>query len=524
MKKSIVLLCSLALLMILVFALPEAAMAYTGAGTAADPYQISSEADLRHLASDVNGGIDYSGTYFEMTGNIALTSAWTPIGTYAHKFKGNFGGGSYTVSGISITATADYQGLFGYADGATLSNLIVSGSVTTTKGGSGGLAAFCSGSTIENCTSTVSVTVTESHSGGLIGSCNGCTVKNCAADCTVTGYGKIGALIGCCSNNTEVSECHSSGTVNCSYHTGFGATFGGLVGLFSNSVCSDCYSTAKVEAAADGIRAAGGLIGGSEYSTITCCYATGDVLLMDGSKTYTNTIDAGGFIGRSGGSTLNKCYATGKVESVNRAGGFLGRDIDYAGGDFSTFMNCYARGATYVTTGIAGGFAGELQSLSKVSNCYSAGAVTGSTSYIGGFVGNPEGASFASSYFDQTIAGREAAGVDGTTGSAVYTGVTPLTTENMQGTDTLTSSLKMILLAAGDGEGEWLANENDYPTLTKGSPKSHSSSNTPASTVSAVYDPPTMGDPSAPMWILCAAAAASLGCLCLMLRRRKLRV
>ena len=52
---------------------------WTGSGTEADPYVITTEAELNKLATNVNSGTVYSGKYFKLGASITVTD-WTPIG------------------------------------------------------------------------------------------------------------------------------------------------------------------------------------------------------------------------------------------------------------------------------------------------------------------------------------------------------------------------------------------------------------------------------------------------------------
>ena len=74
----------LAMLLVLVMALGVTTTAWaenewTGSGTEADPYVITTEAGLKKLATDVNSGTVYSGNYFKLGKSITVTD-WTPIG------------------------------------------------------------------------------------------------------------------------------------------------------------------------------------------------------------------------------------------------------------------------------------------------------------------------------------------------------------------------------------------------------------------------------------------------------------
>lgn len=66
---------------------------------------------------------DMNGNY-QMVENMTLDleGAWTPIGTKDNPFMGTFDGNGLVVSNMSVEG-GDYQGLFGYLDGATIKNI-----------------------------------------------------------------------------------------------------------------------------------------------------------------------------------------------------------------------------------------------------------------------------------------------------------------------------------------------------------------------------------------------------------------
>ena len=124
------------------------AVGWTGSGTVGDPYQITTDANLALLATNVNAGTTYSGVYFKLMNDISLSgyANWTPIGSVTTlsptfsgtPFSGNFNGNSQTISGMTISITAATTqggfGIFGCVSATgTVSNLNVSGvSVTLT--------------------------------------------------------------------------------------------------------------------------------------------------------------------------------------------------------------------------------------------------------------------------------------------------------------------------------------------------------------------------------------------------------
>ena len=105
-SRIIVLICAFALVCGISFTLldnrlrlyNDNILAWSGQGTSSSPYLLSSSSDLTTLASNVNSGNSYQGSYFKLNNNITFTSSsWTPIGTGTSPFSGNFDGQDYTI-------------------------------------------------------------------------------------------------------------------------------------------------------------------------------------------------------------------------------------------------------------------------------------------------------------------------------------------------------------------------------------------------------------------------------------------
>ena len=228
-----------------------------GTGTESDPYQISNGAELAYLAQQVNGGTTYAGSFFTLTADIQLNNdavptsgnQWTPIGKPGKfrkppiPFSGAFDGQGHTVSGLYIESAATCQGLFGYiGTGATVQNLIVTGTVSVNSNIAGGIAGKVeTGVTVTDCgfRGTVSALA---YVGGIVGNCAG-TVINCYNLGSVSGIqdsplNVAGGIVGNGSGAT-VSNCYNFGTVNAE---GSG-TAGGIVG---SGTAQNCYYLCKV--------------------------------------------------------------------------------------------------------------------------------------------------------------------------------------------------------------------------------------------------------------------------------------
>ena len=308
---------------------------------------------------------------------------WIPLGAWGvSSFTGTFDGQGHTISGITISRAAGYQGLFGVVTNSgvgpntVIQNLIltdvdVSGSafiggligyathqnteVTNckvygaVKGTSlcvGLLCGVCSqGVTFTDCFSqgTAQGTSGDDKIGGLIGNCNiGITVTGCGSICDVSlGSSSVGGLIGNL-NQSELSYSYAKGTVSGEYYVG------GLVGYCLDSDISYCAAYGNVSSASSGNI--GGLVGTATTTTsgvnILYCYAKGSV---SAAGTW-----SGGLIGlgEAVNSTLvvGQCYASGAVTGVNKTGGLIG---DVTGVNLSV-DGCFAANFVSGATGVGG--------------------------------------------------------------------------------------------------------------------------------------------------------------------------
>ncbi len=293
--------CRLSGLVVLVIA--ALACAFNGGnGTAANPYQIATR---QHLEA-VNNNL---AAHYILLNDIDLagvTYTQAVIGTT--QFTGSFNGKGFVVKNLTITAaSAEYLGLFGYCNsGASISNVAVE-------------------------------------------------------DCNISGYRYVGGLVGYIgsNSNTKITNCYTTGNINCSY-----SNAGGLVGRKeggSQGFITNCYSTANVS----GSLSIGGLVGGHLSSgIITNCYATGSVSGASGA--------IGGLVGNNGnageGVILNS-YATGSVSGTDNVGGLVGSNAGV------------------------------------VKNCYSTGFVSGSSS-IGGLIGSGVFGIAINSFWDIDTSGQ----------------------------------------------------------------------------------------------------------------------
>lgn len=284
-----------------------------------------------------NMDLDLAGDYV-LGGNIdASGAAFTPVGDNVSPFTGTLALAGYTITGLNMSIADDYNGLFGYTDGATISNGTLADFDITGEDRTGTLIGAAVDTTISDITVTGAIVVGQDYTGGMAGYLYNCTTTDCSVAGTVTS--------------------DPAGSWN----------YGGYAGYIGGgSVCSRCSADVVVTAIAE--HEVGGFVGICNTSTYIQCYALGDV---DGAD------DVGGFVGTVSGNnqtaTFTDCYAMGDVHSVDYAGGFV--QEEFVGGTGSaTFTNCYSMGA--VTSDQApeadyvGGFAQDDNGNTTYTNCF----------------------------------------------------------------------------------------------------------------------------------------------------------
>ena len=257
-------------------------------------YTVYNAEGLKNIAKLVNeeGKTDINIT---LTGDITLAGEWTPIGTESQPYTGTFdGGGKYTITGLTVTGSNDYVGLFGrIGSGGAVKNVILT-EVNVTAGTSVGGIAGQNDGIVENC--SVNGTVTGrgfTDTGGIVGTNYG-TISGCSAEGTVTGSVNVGGIAGGSYLGVTIVGCYSSAAVE-----GY-STVGGVVGnLGNNSSLMASYSTGNVTVTST-TGYAGGVVGVNAQGTVTACYhATG---------TVSGQGNVGGIVGMNNSGQNTACY------------------------------------------------------------------------------------------------------------------------------------------------------------------------------------------------------------------------
>jgi hypothetical protein len=347
-----------------------------GAAPTDDAITLDSASDLARIGRE--SAYPLSGVY-KLTADIELTN-WTPLGADdSHLFSGTFDGNNKTITikSFSPEIARQYVGVFGYADGATLKNSKIAGTITVAWDNPdekalffGGLAGYIRNTRVSRCVSQALITATSVqgpvYAGGLAGYAWASTIFDSSASGTITADGKghnssAGGIAGY-NRNTTVDACSAAGDVRLTAIDPESRTdpsylymiyAGALVGYTGDSsVTSNSYATGNVYSSAP-YPYAGGLVG-YNYGTLT---------------------------GTGVGSRITASYATGNAtaEAVVNALPYAGGLAGYNSGDQTTIENCYATGAVLAKSngghGWAGGIVGANANSALVAASYSRSAV-----------------------------------------------------------------------------------------------------------------------------------------------------
>ena len=186
-------------------------------------YEVYNAEGLKNIAELVNEEWKL-GINITLTADIDLSGIdWTPIGIdYNHLYTGTFNGGGHTITGLTMTGSDEYAGLFGYIG---------------------------SGSTVKNVKlEDVQIESDNQYAnvGGVAGKTNSATLTACYAWGSVTGSGSgtvyVGGVTGSNNLGTLTACYHAKGTVS-----GPGGATGGVAGrnfkdsMFGGGIITACY-------------------------------------------------------------------------------------------------------------------------------------------------------------------------------------------------------------------------------------------------------------------------------------------
>ena len=271
-------------------------VSFLGKGTEADPYQISTAADLTEV---------YRKGYFKLMNDIDLTSyinqfspteGWQSIGRDGSETI-HFDGNGHKITGLWCNSTRDNTGLFScFANGEIKYLTVETAKNKQVKGGK--------------------------NTGIIIGKMINGTIENCVVSGSVADGTPVGGIVGLMDNG-NISKCQANVTINT---TGATSYVGGIVGEITGGGIDQCFTQGTLTATGSESYAAG--LVGKNSATITNCYS---------NATITSSYNAAGIVAYNYG-VVDKCYATGNLFSSNYAAGIIG----YNDGANAVVKNCVA--------------------------------------------------------------------------------------------------------------------------------------------------------------------------------------
>lgn len=238
---------------------------FSGAGTEANPFEISTFQDLKDLS---NYDIYWNG-YFIQTADINAKDSeilnngtgLNPLGNQVKNFTGSYNGNDYRVDNITINrpATTESLGVFGTTREASITRVNLHYLTIKGKENAGGLIGSDSASIISHCNINGTITA-QSVAGMVAGYTDETTITACKSSGEITCTSFLGGLVGKSMNNSSIDNSHSNVLLSGD------SNIGGLAGTLQlNSTITNSYASGPVS----GSLNTGGLLGSINSSTVS---------------------------------------------------------------------------------------------------------------------------------------------------------------------------------------------------------------------------------------------------------------
>lgn len=176
-------------------------------------YQLVGSAPGSAPTTDLSTMTNKSGNYM-LRSNVALSGAYTPIGTSSDPFTGKFDGMFHEISGLTLGAgtSTEYTGLFGTTNGATIMNVGLKNANLSSVQYGGGLVGHAKGNTVISAVYNESTTSigAGNHAGGLVGWLDDSFLDNAYNTAKVENGG---GLVGQFDGRSKMYAVYNTGTV-----------------------------------------------------------------------------------------------------------------------------------------------------------------------------------------------------------------------------------------------------------------------------------------------------------------------
>ena len=269
----------------------------TGNKTAAagEIYRVNDAADLNALAAYTGNTF---GVKFEQTADITVTD-WTGIGTRDNPFKGSYQGLGRAVSGLDAP-------LFGYTDGAQISNLTLTAHIESQEE-AGILVVQAKDSQLTNCTVSGSLTSGKNAGGIAAQLLDGSQANICKVSATIQGGDGTGGIAAVCTDSI-LTNCSFTGSARVS-----SGNLGGLTGAAENATIENSFVSADLIGGAN----AGGVSGTAQNVKMQNVFFAGTVSGAEYSDSITQAATGGEFVNVFYPAELSTAVSSAKSYTIN---------------------------------------------------------------------------------------------------------------------------------------------------------------------------------------------------------------
>ena len=275
-----------------------------------NPQEITSLQELKDFRDAVNSGTQYKGSNNKMvtlTTDLDMSSIdkWTPIGTLEHPFDGVFNGGGHVIKNLKVDRAELYNGLFGYAQNATIYNMHLKNPSVAGSDYQGTVLGYAHSNTHLSdilVTGTDYLAAGSGSVGGIVGQAQDATIERCMFYGQAQSTGWIGGIVGNVDNNVTITDCAAltpsppAALWNSKIESS--STMGGIVGGAGSVTVNRCYAKTNLLDNKN-IHIKGHIVGKTKYnvpSTITNCgywsYSGGTGLI--GTQEGSGTLEESG--------------------------------------------------------------------------------------------------------------------------------------------------------------------------------------------------------------------------------------
>ena len=271
---------------------------WTGEGTEASPYELTSACHLLWFAKLVNNGnttacarleadIDMSKVCHAADESKGVEElSWEPISKSSNPWHGSFDGNNKTISNLYINTSAQYSGLFGYMLNdyvrCSIKDIIFKNvNITSTANYSGVLAGYASKTDISGITVNSGSINGTTDVGGIVGNAAATKISNCVNRISIEGsVNYIGGIVGYAQSSSSITNCANYGDVKGSVN------IGGIVGYIVDITLNNVFTLGNVTCGTTNPNC--GLVVGYVNEKLTI---QGHVLYNSDAKIYFNNAE-----------------------------------------------------------------------------------------------------------------------------------------------------------------------------------------------------------------------------------------